>query len=388
MSEPVSTDVLSQFSESRWGATPFLEKVTAIAPTIIYVFNQQTQSNEYSNRSLGESMGYEVDEIQRMGDEFMPTVCHPDDLPVVFEHFRRVRAMPDGEVLQVTYRMKHKDGSWVWLLSYDTVFERDRDGDVLSHIGVASDITAQMEAELALQEANEKLLAVNQELAELAYVASHDMRAPISNIAELTRAVKQNVAVGDTESGSLLDLILRSCERADERIQAVVAVAQARDAALAAEPAEVSLDAAIEEACDAIGPLLETNDVALTVDIAAADTVTFAPLQLQSILVNLLTNAVKYRRRDRTPAVELRTVRADRSVVLTVTDNGVGIDLGRDRDRIFGLFKQGSNHAVDGTGVGLYLVRQMMARAGGDIGVESTPGDGATFTLTFPAVGS
>ncbi|MEM9561954.1 MAG: PAS domain-containing sensor histidine kinase [Actinomycetota bacterium] len=387
MSDPVSTDVPSPFGQSRWDATPFLEKVTAIAPTIIYVFNQQTQSNEYSNRSIGESLGYEVEEIQRMGEALMPTLCHPEDLPRVVEHLQQVASTDDGDVLQLTYRMKHKTGGWVWLLSYDTVFERDETGDVLSQIGVASDITAQMEAEYALKEANDKLVALNQELAELAYVASHDMRAPIANIAELARAVQERVPADD-ESSSLLGLILRSCERADERIEAVVAVAQARDSTLADEPVAVSMAAAIENACEAIGPLLQTNDVTLAVETSAADTVSFAPLQLQSILVNLLTNAIKYRHQDRTPTIEIRTEPGDGSVLLTVADNGVGIDIDRDRDRIFALFKQGSNHEVDGNGVGLYLVRQMMLRAGGDIEVASSPGDGATFTLTFPVVGS
>ena len=125
-----------------WDAMPFLEKVMGIVPGIIYIVNQKTQSNEYSNRSLGELLGFNSSEIQAMGDDFFPQVCHPEDLPKIFEYFGGLQSMKDGEVCRIEYRMRHKLGHWVWLLSYDTIFERDADGAVLRHIGMATDVTA------------------------------------------------------------------------------------------------------------------------------------------------------------------------------------------------------------------------------------------------------
>ncbi|MEO9825144.1 MAG: hypothetical protein ABJF50_12080 [Paracoccaceae bacterium] len=62
-----------------WGAAPFLERALGIVPGIIYVFNQQTQSNEYSNRSLADLLGYTSQDAKEMGQEFLPRLCHPDD---------------------------------------------------------------------------------------------------------------------------------------------------------------------------------------------------------------------------------------------------------------------------------------------------------------------
>ena len=173
------TSVLSEVAFSglaAWEAKPFLEKVTGIVPGIIYVFNQQTQSNEYTNRSLGAALGYSSDEIQVLGAEFMPRLCHPEDLPKMFAYFEGLRQMKDGEVSQLEYRIKHKKGGWVWLLSHDTIFERDEAGAVLRHIGVAADITAQKEAEERALAEKRAADAANEELRSFAYSVCHDLK--------------------------------------------------------------------------------------------------------------------------------------------------------------------------------------------------------------------
>jgi PAS domain S-box-containing protein len=126
-----------------WEATELLSKVTAVVPGIIYVFNQKTQSNEYSNRSLGDILGYTGAEIAEMGDALFPDLCHPEDLPIVGAHFEVILGLADGAQHSVEYRMRHKHGHWVWLRSIDTVYARDEAGAVISHIGVATDITFQ-----------------------------------------------------------------------------------------------------------------------------------------------------------------------------------------------------------------------------------------------------
>lgn len=144
-------------SHASWDAAPFLEKVLQVVPNVIYVFNQETQANEYANRSLADVLGYSAEEAQDMGADLIPALCHPDDLPLVGQHFEAIRGLADDEVLTLEYRMKHKDGHWVHLLSYDTVFERDADGNVLRHLGKAVDITEQRRADSAVAAAKGEL---------------------------------------------------------------------------------------------------------------------------------------------------------------------------------------------------------------------------------------
>ena len=119
--------------------------------------NHQTNSNEYSNRSIAELLGYTPAEVIEMGDAFFERVIHPDDLPRIPAHFGALAAMPDGAYAAWEYRGHTKDGDTVWLRSIDAVFERAEDGSVLRHIGIALDITVEKEATERLQRVTEEL---------------------------------------------------------------------------------------------------------------------------------------------------------------------------------------------------------------------------------------
>ena len=119
----------------------FLKKITNIAPSIIYVFNLKKMANEYVNREVGTVLGYSDKEIQGFGSQLLPTLCHPEDLEHVFDHFAVVANLEDDKVASLEYRMKHKDGEYRWLLSEEMVFEGNEDGSEEKHLGVATDIT-------------------------------------------------------------------------------------------------------------------------------------------------------------------------------------------------------------------------------------------------------
>lgn len=100
----------------------------------------------------------------------MPTLCHPDDLPQIGAHFEAIQRLDKTGVVSIEYRMRHKAGHWVWLLSYDTVFEWVEDGSVRSHIGIATDISAQKHAEEIAQHSQvraERLAAEHQRTGKL-----------------------------------------------------------------------------------------------------------------------------------------------------------------------------------------------------------------------------
>ena len=381
---PTENQPLNEVDLERWDAAPFLEKVTHIVPNIIYVFNQKTQSNEYTNRGLGESMGYTAEEVADMGANLMPTVCHPDDFPKILKHFERLRNLNDGEVCQFEYRVKHKDGGWRWLLSYDTVFDRDENGAVLRHIGVAADFTKQKEAEFAAQSANTRLKSINEELSELAYVASHDMKSPISNIMGLATHLSTMPQIKDSEASSFIELILQSCTQAIEKLEDVVRVAQSRNLQQTARHRELDLLQIVNKVILTLQTDIKLHEATVEVDVSKAPKICFSALQIESILENLINNALKYRKPDTRPHVTITSqIDEERCVQLIVKDNGIGIDTQRDGLRIFGLFKR-LNQSQPGSGIGLYLVKQMIQRAGGSIKVDGAPGKGASFMLTFP----
>ena len=100
-------------------------------------------------------------------------------------------------------------------------------------------------------------------------------------------------------------------------------------------------------------------------------------------MYNLITNALKYRAHEHPPLVKVRSEKKGRFLYLTVEDNGLGMDLERDGQKLFGMFKRIHDH-VEGSGVGLHLIKKMIENSGGSIEVESKLGKGSVFTVALP----
>ncbi|MEO1487746.1 MAG: ATP-binding protein, partial [Bacteroidota bacterium] len=127
---------------------------------------------------------------------------------------------------------------------------------------------------------------------------------------------------------------------------------------------------------------IEKNEVAVSLDIDKKLTVKSVPAYLESIILNLMTNAVKYRDPNRDSTIELKATMEKNHVVFSVTDNGLGIDMQRYGDKLFGMYKTFHNHK-DARGLGLYIIKNQIEAMGGNIHAESTPGKGSTFKVYF-----
>jgi signal transduction histidine kinase len=149
------------------------------------------------------------------------------------------------------------------------------------------------------------------------------------------------------------------------------------------ERQRVELAEVVENARLSVSAQLERSGAQLRVDLAAAPVVYSVKTYVQSILLNLLSNALKYRAPERPPVITLTARRRDGYVVVSVADNGLGIDLARHGSRVFGLYKRFHAH-TEGKGLGLYLVKTQAEALGGKVEVESTPGEGSTFRVYLP----
>ncbi|MEM1096535.1 MAG: PAS domain-containing protein [Bacteroidota bacterium] len=135
----------------------FVERVAQALPDILYVFDLQKQRNVYANRELSTVLGYSAEDVQAMGDQFLPQLLHPDDSAAVFAHFGRMQQAGAGDVLEVTYRMRHRAGDWRWLYSRETPLTFTSQGSVSQFVGIAQDITAQRAATESLKASEERL---------------------------------------------------------------------------------------------------------------------------------------------------------------------------------------------------------------------------------------
>jgi signal transduction histidine kinase len=224
----------------------------------------------------------------------------------------------------------------------------------------------------------------NVDLDTFVYTASHDLKAPITNIESILLALRDTLppAVQQDELvNHLLGLLDTTVSRFQFTIGQLTDISRLQLAhsgpkekiALAPVVAAVRLD---------LAPAIVAADTQLSVEVAPELVVSFSPANLRSIVYNLLSNAIKYRAPDRPARVWMRAEQTPTAVVLMVQDNGLGMSEVQQR-QLFGLFQRLHTH-VEGTGVGLYISKRLIENAGGTITVHSQPEVGTTFTVVFP----
>ena len=267
-------------------------------------------------------------------------------------------------------------------------------------MGVAAfvyDATEQVLARQQVQTLNETLQATNQELADsnhrltrtnadldtFVYTASHDLKAPISNIEGLLLALREQLPPAALHANlvpRLLDMMEGSVTRFQQTIGHLTDISQLQQAEA---PETVDLTVLIAGVRLDLAPLIEAAPATLTVTVDDCQAVRVAPKTLRSVVYNLLSNAVKYRAPDRSAQVQLRAHCTPGHLVLAVQDNGLGLSEAQ-QGELFGMFRRLHTH-VEGSGVGLFTVKRLVDNAGGTITVQSQPGVGSTFTVSLPA---
>ncbi|GGG59406.1 PAS domain-containing sensor histidine kinase [Hymenobacter glacieicola] len=235
-----------------------------------------------------------------------------------------------------------------------------------------------------LHASNRQLTRTNVDLDNFIYTASHDLKAPITNIEGLLLALEHELpaAARTGDVPLMLTLMQDAVDRFRRTITHLTDLSRLQKEHNPASDV-VALAPVVEAVRLDLTPLLAQTQGALRVDVPEGLTVTFAEKNLRSVVYNLLSNALKYRHPDRVPDVQLRSWLTDDYAVLEVQDNGLGLDLARGQEKLFAMFQRLHTH-VEGTGVGLYMVKRMVENAGGRIEVTSELGQGSTFRVYFP----
>ncbi|RZL07360.1 MAG: PAS domain-containing sensor histidine kinase, partial [Hymenobacter sp.] len=235
-----------------------------------------------------------------------------------------------------------------------------------------------------LTEINRQLTRTNVDLDTFVYTASHDLKAPITNIEGILLALRAQLPT-EVQQDELVAQLLEMLQGTVTRFQ--LTITQLTDISKLqlthAGPAEpVPLTSLVEDVCLDLALQIDAAASTLAVDVFPDLVVSFSPANLRSIVYNLLSNAIKYRAADRPSQVRIQATTTRQAVVLTVQDNGLGMSEVQQR-QLFGLFQRLHTH-VEGTGVGLYIVKRLVENGGGTITVQSQPGVGTTFTVTIP----
>ncbi|AZQ44949.1 sensor histidine kinase [Nonlabens ponticola] len=231
----------------------------------------------------------------------------------------------------------------------------------------------------ALFAKNAQLEQANKQLSEFAQITAHNLRSPIGNLTFLSNFYKN--AESDEEKTELFEkfdiVIGHLSETIDVLIDSIKIKAHTN-----VEFETLSFEKTLDHTMQLLYADLKRTNATVKADFSKAPTITYHKIYLDSIFLNLMTNSIKYRSQKRELIIVVRTVYHKDQTVMYFTDNGQGIDLDRQGDKIFNLGKTFHRNA-DAKGIGLFMTRNQIQALGGSIDVTSKPDEGTTFIATF-----
>ncbi|MBC9913226.1 PAS domain-containing protein [Chitinophaga varians] len=230
-----------------------------------------------------------------------------------------------------------------------------------------------------LSNLNKNLVNQNKQLEDFAHITSHNLRAPIANLRALMQM--HNEASSQQERELYLGMLHEVIKKIDETLNDLVEVVQIRKD-VNVEKEKLLFSERVQKVKDILLVDIETSNIKITYDFDQAPQIEYPRVYLDSILQNFITNAIRYRSPEREPELHLQTSKENDNIVLTVQDNGIGIDMERFGNKLFG-FRKTFHRNKDAKGIGLFITKTQVEAMGGSIRAESRPGQGTKFIITF-----
>jgi PAS domain S-box-containing protein len=252
---------------------------------------------------------------------------------------------------------------------------------IISHwISIQRDITDEKKLETEKEHLIRELTQNNKDLKQFSYITSHNLRAPLSNLIGLLNLI-EDIPIGNEELEEILTGFTKSTHLLNETINDLVKVIIIKDNP-SMQKEEVSLKEVFENVFSQLSFQIELHKPIIKLKFDRVPLLNTNKAYIESILLNLLTNSIKYKSENRKLKISITAEQIDHKAILTFKDNGIGIDLERNRDKVFGLYQRFHNYP-DSKGLGLYLVKSQVETMGGTISIDSEVNKGTTFTITF-----
>ena len=357
-------------------AQTFDRTLTALQD-FVYTFDTQSRFT-YANQPLLDLLGISLDEIVGKSFHELP---YPQELADTLRaHVAQVVTTGQPLTDETPYTSPTgKSGYYEYI--FKPIFDQQQ--QVVLVAGSTRDITDRKQSEEALRLKNEELIRTNVDLDNFIYTASHDLKAPISNIEALLTALLRTLPAesrANPRTQRITSMMQESVERFKRTIANLTEIVKLQKENSGAV-VSVNLSEVVREVRLDLESMIRSSGVELIVKINDELSVQFSEKNLRSVVYNLLSNAIKYCSPDRVPHVLIESESQPEYHVLTVQDNGLGMETGR-LDQLFTMFKRFHDH-VEGTGIGLYMVKKMVENAAGKIEVDSQLNKGSTFRVYF-----
>jgi two-component system CheB/CheR fusion protein len=365
-------------------------------PLILWTAEPNGDIN-FVNQQFITYTGLSVETIKEKG---WNSVVHPDDLPVWNDAWSV--AIKNKKDFSTELRLKRSDDMYHWFLLRARA-QKDGRGVAILWVGTSTDIHEQktlaevmeqrvMERTTALQKANQELESSNAELQQYAFVASHDLKEPLRKIHMFGNMMRERYHEKMEEKAlDYLNRIINSSSRMTNLINDLLKFSRLSQVNFFEQ---VNLEVIIKEILSDLEVIIQEKNA--IVNIGPLPVIEAVPGQLRQVFQNLLSNALKFSRKELQPIISITAARIKHKrfnspadpegpyACITITDNGIGFDE-KYLDKIFVLFQRlHTKDKFEGTGIGLAVTRKIVDKHAGLITAHSREKEGATFTIILP----
>lgn len=336
------------------------------------IITNNNQEIEWVNNGFEKLTGYSFDEV--IGKN--PKILQGEGTDK--ETIKRIgEKLTNKEPLTETILNYHKNGTPYWIeLTITPVL--DQNGQVEKFISIESDVTHEKKIEQQQKDLLRELTHQNQELLRFSYITSHNLRAPLANILGLLDLLEVEKWKG-SEDQYVLESLKESATTLNSTLHDLVESLHHKTEGEKAKSI-IDLQEAWQHTLKLFQNQLNDANAEIQTDFSSCNSVFWNKNYLNSLLQNLISNSIKYRKTGINLQLQAKIIIEDNEPVLLFRDNGQGIDVDRYKDRLFGLYQR-FNTQVEGKGLGLFIVNSQVKSLGGHIEVVSQPGEGALFKV-------
>lgn len=342
------------------------------------IWDLDVKSNKvfYSSQSM---KMLEFDEHDRIDSiDLWDDLVHPDDKE---RYLTDIQAHIDHltPYYENAQRVRTKSGEYKWILSRGKIIQRDALNNPLRIIGTHTDISLQKQKEEEMIKTMEIIGKQNSRLLNFAHIVSHNLRSHSSNIEMLL-----NIIDGESDDAFVEESFkhLKTSSKALTQTIAHLKELVEIQSELSHKKENLNLNDFLGKTLDVLGEEIKSNKVLIKKKLNKSETILFNPAYLESILLNFTSNAIRYAHPERSPVICYTLKSENQQKVLEIKDNGLGINLEKHGEKLFGMYKTFHKHK-DARGIGLFITKNQIEAMGGTVDVHSIVGEGTTFKIYF-----
>ena len=352
----------------------------------IWEWNVQTGDTVF-NETWANIIGYTLAELAPVSIKTWIKVAHPDDLikssSLLAQHFAGNLPYYDFEC-----RMKHKNGSWVWVHDRGRLSTRNNEGVPLMMFGTHVDITKRKWAEAEAELKNEELQRVIAEKDKFFSIIAHDLRGPFSGFLGLTELLAERLSgMKPDETQQIAFLMRKSATNLFQLLGNLLEWSRMQRGIISFDPVSQSLEPKITESLIFVLEAAKKKNITINYELLQDLAVFADDNMLKSIIRNLVSNAVKFTHNGGTVTISARTVPGN-LIEISISDTGIGMDESL-LDRLFHIDAKTSRQGTEGeysTGIGLILCKDFITKHGGKLWAKSEVNKGSIFIFTMPGI--